>query len=81
MDLIPNLSLSVIAYPSMHLFRSGHVITQIPQNQRNTFFAERKRIADRGLFCRIHLKKTFLLPDGLFTALDPQVRLLTKFWC
>jgi hypothetical protein len=28
MDLIPNLSLSAIAYPSIHPFRSGHVITQ-----------------------------------------------------
>jgi hypothetical protein len=28
MDLIPNLSLSAIAYLSIHLFRSGHVITQ-----------------------------------------------------
>jgi hypothetical protein len=28
MDLIPNLSLSAIAYPSIHLFRSGHVTTQ-----------------------------------------------------
>jgi hypothetical protein len=28
MDLIPNLSLGAIAYPSIHLFRSGHVITQ-----------------------------------------------------
>jgi hypothetical protein len=27
------------------------------------------------------MKKTFLPPDGLFTVLDPQVRLLTKFWC
>jgi hypothetical protein len=29
----------------------------IPQNQRNSLLAERKQIADRGLFCRIHLKK------------------------
>jgi hypothetical protein len=29
----------------------------IPQNQHNRFLAERKKIADRRLFCRIHLKK------------------------
>jgi hypothetical protein len=28
MDLIPNLSLNMIAYPSIRLFRSGHVTTQ-----------------------------------------------------
>jgi hypothetical protein len=28
MDLIPNLSLNAIAYPSIRSFRSGHVTTQ-----------------------------------------------------
>jgi hypothetical protein len=28
MDLMPNLSLNAIAYPSVRLFRSGHVTTQ-----------------------------------------------------
>jgi hypothetical protein len=28
MDLIPNLSLNAIAYPSIRPFRSGHVTTQ-----------------------------------------------------
>jgi hypothetical protein len=28
MDSIPNLSLNAIAYPSIRLFRSGHVTTQ-----------------------------------------------------
>jgi hypothetical protein len=28
-----------------------------PQNQLNSSFAERKQIADRGFFCRTHLKK------------------------
>jgi hypothetical protein len=26
-------------------------------------------------------EETFLPPDGILTELDPQVRLLTKFWC
>jgi hypothetical protein len=26
-------------------------------------------------------EKIFLPPDGLLIELDPQVRLLTKFWC
>jgi hypothetical protein len=29
----------------------------IPQNQPNSSFAERKQIAERGFFCRMHLKK------------------------
>jgi hypothetical protein len=28
MDLMPNLSLNAIAYPSIRLFRSSHVTTQ-----------------------------------------------------
>jgi hypothetical protein len=28
MDSMPNLSLNAIAYPSIRLFRSGHVTTQ-----------------------------------------------------
>jgi hypothetical protein len=28
MDLIPNISLNAIAYPSIRPFRSGHVTTQ-----------------------------------------------------
>jgi hypothetical protein len=55
MDSIPNLSLSAIAYPSIRPFRK--ISATIPQNQRNSFLAERKQITDRGLFYRIHLKK------------------------
>jgi hypothetical protein len=57
MDLIRNLSLNAIAYPSIRLFRSGHVTTQSRKISTTVFLAERKRIADRGLFCRILLKK------------------------
>jgi hypothetical protein len=57
MDLIPNLSLNAIAYPSIRLFPLGPRHHAIPQNQRNSSLAERKQIADRGVFCRILLKK------------------------
>jgi hypothetical protein len=46
MDLIPNLSLNAIAYPSIRLFRSGHVTTQSRKISTTVFLAERKRIAD-----------------------------------
>jgi hypothetical protein len=39
----------------------------IPQNQHNSFLAEQKRIADRGLFCRIFLKK----PSFFWTDFSP----------
>jgi hypothetical protein len=57
MDLIPNLSLNAIAYPSIRPFPFGPRHHAIPQNQRNSSLAERKQIADCGLFCRILLKK------------------------
>jgi hypothetical protein len=57
MDLIPNLSLKYDRL-SIHSFLPlGPRHHAIPQNQRNSFLAERKRIADHGLFCRILLKK------------------------
>jgi hypothetical protein len=46
---MPNLSLSAIAYPSIHPFRSGHVIMQSRKISANSFLAEWKQIADRGL--------------------------------
>jgi hypothetical protein len=55
--LMPNLSLSAIAYPSIRPLRSGQVITQSHKISANSPSAERKRIADRGLVCRIFLKK------------------------
>jgi hypothetical protein len=55
--LIPNLSLSAITYPSIRLLRSGHVIAQSHKISANSFLAERKQIADRGLLCRILLEK------------------------
>jgi hypothetical protein len=45
--LIPNLSLSVIAYPSIRPLHSGHVITQSRKISANSSFAERKQTADR----------------------------------
>jgi hypothetical protein len=74
--LIPNLSLSAIAYPSIRPFRSGHVITQSRKISANSPSAERKRIADRGLFCRIFLKKPSFFRTDFFTELGPQIRLL-----
>jgi hypothetical protein len=37
MDLMPNLSLNAIAYPSIRPFRSGHVTTQ-PRKISTTVF-------------------------------------------
>jgi hypothetical protein len=74
--LIPNLSLSAITYPSIRPFRSGHVIAQSHKISANSFLAERKQIADRGLLCRIFLKKPSFFRTDLFTGLDPQIRLL-----
>jgi hypothetical protein len=51
MDLIPNLSLNAIAYPSIRPFRSGHVITQSRKISANSFLAERKPTADREPLC------------------------------
>jgi hypothetical protein len=76
MDLIPNLSLNVIAYPSVHPFRSGHVIMQSHKISANCFLAKRKQIADRGLLCLILLKKPSFFQTDFFTELDPQIRLL-----
>jgi hypothetical protein len=74
--LIPNLSLSAIAYPSIRPFRSGHVIMQSREISANSFLAERKPTADRELLCRIFLKKPSFFRMDFFTELDPQIRLL-----
>jgi hypothetical protein len=74
--LIPNLSLSAIAYPSIRPFHSGHVITQSRKISANSLPAERKQIVDRGLLCRIFLKKPSFFRTDFFTELDPQTRLL-----
>jgi hypothetical protein len=63
--LIPNLSLSVNAYPSIRPFRSGHVTTQSREISANSPLAERKQIADRKLFCRILKKPSF--PGRIFS--------------
>jgi hypothetical protein len=55
--LIPFLSLSANAYPSIRPFRSGHVITQSREISANSPLAEWKQIADRKLLCRILLEK------------------------
>jgi hypothetical protein len=74
--LIPNLSLNVIAYPSIRPFRSGHVITQSRKISANSFLAERKPTADRELLCRIFLEKPSFFRTDFFTKLGPQIRLL-----
>jgi hypothetical protein len=74
--LIPNLSLSAIAYPSIRPFRSGHIIMQSRKISANSFLAEWKQIADRGLLYRIFLKKPSFFQTDFFTELGPQVRLL-----
>jgi hypothetical protein len=74
--LIPNLSLSAIAYPSIRPFRSGHVITQSRKISANSFLAEWKQTADREPLRRIFLEKPFFFRTDFFTKLGPQVRLL-----
>jgi hypothetical protein len=74
--LIPNLSLSAIAYPSIRPFRLGHVITQSRKISANSFLAERKPTADREPLCRIFLEKPSFSRTDFFTKLGPQIRLL-----
>jgi hypothetical protein len=74
--LIPNLSPSVNAYPSIRPFRSGRVTTQSREISANSPFAERKQTADRKLLCRILLKKPSFSGRDFFTKLGPQIRLL-----
>jgi hypothetical protein len=74
--LIPNLSLSAIAYPSIRPFRSGHVITQSRKISANSFLAERKQTADREPLCRIFLEKPSFFWMDFFINLGPQIRLL-----
>jgi hypothetical protein len=52
--LIPNLSPSANAYPSIRPFRSGHVTTKSRKISVNSPFAERKQTADRKLLCRVN---------------------------
>jgi hypothetical protein len=77
MDLIPNLSLSVIAYLSIHLFRSGHVIPQNPTKSAQQFPCRTEANCRPRTLLPNSSEETFLLPDGFLTELDPQVRLLT----
>jgi hypothetical protein len=74
--LIPNLSPNANAYPSIHPFRSGHVITQSRKISANSPLAERKQTADREPLCRIFLKKPSFFRTDFFTKLGPQIRLL-----
>jgi hypothetical protein len=73
--LIPNLSPSANAYPSIRPFRSGHVTTQSREISANSPFAERKQTADRKLLYRILLKKPSFFWTDFFTKLGPQIRL------
>jgi hypothetical protein len=77
MDLIPNLSLSAIAYPSIHPFRSGHIITQSHKISTTVSLPNGSKLPTAGPLCRIHLKKPSFLRADFFTELDPPIRLLT----
>jgi hypothetical protein len=57
MDLIPNLSLSAIAYPSIRPFRSGHVTTQSRKISTTVFLPNGSELPTADSFCRILLKK------------------------
>jgi hypothetical protein len=77
MDLIPNLSLRAIAYLSIHLFRSGHIIPQNPTKSAQQFPCRTEVNCRPRTLLPNSSEETFLLPDGFLTELDPQVRLLT----
>jgi hypothetical protein len=66
--LIPNLSPSANAYPSIRPFRLGHVTTQSRKISVNNPFAERKQTADRKLLCRILLKKPYFFWTDFFSS-------------
>jgi hypothetical protein len=74
--LIPNLSLNAIAYPSIHSFRSSHIITQSRKISANSFLAERKPTADRELLCQIFLERPSFFRTDFLTKLGPQIRLI-----
>jgi hypothetical protein len=44
MDLMPNLYINVIAYPSILLFRSGHVTTQSRKISTTVFLPNRSEL-------------------------------------
>jgi hypothetical protein len=50
MDLIPNLSLNAIAYPSIHPFRSGHVTTQSRKISATVFLLNRSELPTADSF-------------------------------
>jgi hypothetical protein len=50
MDLIPNLSLNAIAYPSNHPFRSGHVITQSAKSAHTVSLPNGSKLPTAGSF-------------------------------
>jgi hypothetical protein len=69
--LIPNLSPSANADPSIRPFRLGHVTTQSREISVNSPFVKRKQTSDRKLLCRILLKKPSFLWTDFFTKLGP----------
>jgi hypothetical protein len=81
--LIPNLSLSAISYPSIRPFRSSHVSTQIPQNQREQIPCRTEaNCRPRAPLPNLSVE-TFLLPDGFLHQAGPatQTPSCAKFWC
>jgi hypothetical protein len=50
MDLIPNLSLNAIAYPSIRPFRLGHVTTQSRKISATTFLPNRSELPTADSF-------------------------------
>jgi hypothetical protein len=81
--LIPNLSPSANAYPSIHPFRTGHVTMQSRKISANSPFAERKQNYRPQAPLPNPFEETFLLLDGFFHQIGPtnQTPSCTKFWC
>jgi hypothetical protein len=82
MDLIPNLSLSAIAYPSIHPFRSGHVTTQSHKISTTVSLPNGRELptADTSAeFIWRNLPSAGRTPHRVGPA--RQTPYLTKFWC
>jgi hypothetical protein len=80
MDLIPNFSLSLIAYPSIR--PSARATSPYnPEKSAQQFPCRTEADSRPRILLPNASEETFLPPDGFLTELDPQVRLLTKFWC
>jgi hypothetical protein len=76
------LSLSVIAYPSIHPFRSGHVITQSHKISATVSSPNGSKLPTAGSFAE-SIWRNHPSSGRIFHGVGPtnQTPYLTKFWC